>query len=87
MIRLEQTCGACPEQDDAYLGDSTARIGCLRLRHGHFYAACPDVEGEIVYQSFTQGDGVFEVEEREQHLSAAKTAIAKWLADHLNKNA
>jgi hypothetical protein len=31
-IELRQTCEACPEQYDAYLGDN--RIGYLRLRYG-----------------------------------------------------
>jgi hypothetical protein len=40
-IELTLTCGACPEQYDAHLNG--ARVGYLRLRHGRFYAAYPDL--------------------------------------------
>ena len=33
-IKLIQTCGACPEQYDAFIGEE--QVGYLRLRHGYF---------------------------------------------------
>jgi hypothetical protein len=72
-IRLEKTCGACPEQYDAYLG--AERVGYLRLRHGHFRVDCPECGGETVYEAEPNGDGIFEHDEREEYLALATAAI------------
>ena len=77
-IRLVMTCGACPEQYDAFIGDT--QVGYLRLRHGYFQVRYPDVGGELVYDSATRGDGLFEESEREYHLTRARWAIAARLA-------
>jgi hypothetical protein len=69
-LRLIQTCGACPEQYDVYLGDE--EIGYMRLRHGHFRA---EYKRTIVYSASTVGDGLFEQEERKRHLNLACKAI------------
>ena len=73
-MRLEQTCGACPEQYDVYDNDDQL-VGYLRLRHGHFVARYPGVGGEVVYEAHPQGDGIFEPDERDYHLERAKVAI------------
>lgn len=73
MIRLVQTCGACPEQYDAYIG--TELVGYLRLRHGYFRVECPSSGGIEVYGAHPQGDGVFEHEERDGYLRRAVSAI------------
>ena len=44
MLKLVLTCGACPEQYDAF--DGERQVGYLRLRHGHFTVTCPDVGGD-----------------------------------------
>ena len=72
-IDLEQTCGACPEQYDAYLHGEL--IGYLRLRHGWFTVSYPNVGGEEVYSTSTDGDGMFEDYERDYHLTMAKVAL------------
>lgn len=77
-IRLEMTCGACPEQYDAFVGDR--QVGYLRLRHGTFRVDVPDVGGTCVYAAETIGDGVFVPTEREYHLTRAKEAIARHAA-------
>lgn len=77
-IRLEMTCGACPEQYDAFVGDQ--QVGYLRLRHGYFRVEFPDVNGETVYETATIGDGIFDPDERDHHLQQAKYAIARKLA-------
>ncbi len=80
-IRLVQTCGACPEQYDAFHGDR--KVGYLRLRHGHFTVSCPDTDGDIVYFADTRGDGCFaDAQEKGIHLAKAKGAIADWLAEN-----
>lgn len=84
MIRLVLTCGACPEQYDAYLvkekGQAERRVGYLRLRHGHFKVLYPDVGGEIVYEASPKGDGIFDDDERDYYLRFAVDAIQRKLA-------
>ncbi|MDB4314471.1 hypothetical protein N9955_00420 [bacterium] len=70
---LVKTCDACPEQYDVYRGDQM--VAYFRLRHGHFTARVPDVEGGIVYESNTIGDGCFEPEEREKELTKACESV------------
>lgn len=73
-IELVQTCGACPEQYDAYHNDTY--VGYLRLRHGYFSVDVPNCRGETVYEAYPNGDGIFETDEMYDHLQAAKEAIA-----------
>mgnify|MGYP003314552521 CR=1 FL=1 len=73
-ITLEQTCGACPEQYDAYKNGE--KVGYLRLRHGYFRAECDDV---TVYEALSQGDGCFTDAERDFYLSEALRAIDEYL--------
>lgn len=80
-IELRQTCGACPEQYDAFMGEK--QVGYLRLRHGFFSVDCPDVGGKQVFAtSEVSGDGMFTDEERPGMLAKAKESIAKWLETH-----
>lgn len=71
--RLVRTCGACPEQYDVFDGEE--KVGYLRLRHGSFRAEYPDCGGEVVYAANTEGDGMFEDDEREYHISRALEGI------------
>jgi hypothetical protein len=71
-IQLVQTCGACPEQYDAYLNNE--KIGYLRLRNGSFRA---EYKGQTVYHCHPNGDGMFEHDERDRHLNGACAAILK----------
>jgi hypothetical protein len=77
VIKLDQTCDACPEQYDAFNGDEI--VGYLRLRHGHFTVRCPDVGGELVYEASPEGDGMFDDNEKDMYLENAIKAIQKWL--------
>lgn len=78
-IELVQTCGACPEQYDAYYNDK--QVGYLRLRHGCFSVDYPDAGGEqIYYTEMVDGDGCLDYEEREYYLNEAKQAIVNRLA-------
>lgn len=79
IVTLECTCGACPEQYDAFI-DGEA-LGYLRLRHGCFRA---EYRNKIVYEASPQGDGIFESDEREKYLTAACQAISN---AHLGVNA
>jgi len=70
---LQLTCGSCPEQYDVfYNGDL---LGYLRLRHGCFRVQYPYVGGEVIYEAWPKGNGLFESEEREYYLNEAVRAI------------
>lgn len=75
-ITLVRTCYACPEQYDAFVGDQ--QVGYLRLRHGFFTVDVPDHTGDTIYEACPRGDGIFEDDEREGYLMAAKQAIVEW---------
>jgi hypothetical protein len=75
QFQLLKTCYACPEQYDVSLNGKD--VAYLRLRHGRFYAAVPDVGGKVVYEANPNGDGSFDDDERDKHLTAACVAIAR----------
>lgn len=75
-FKLELTCWSCPEQYDVFKRGKL--VAYLRLRHGIFYAACPDVGGTTVYQDNPEGDGMFNQEERLKYLTKAIIAIKKY---------
>lgn len=78
-IVLKKTCDACPEQYDAINTETFEVVGYLRLRHGWFYTSCPDVDGDIVYESYPDGDGAFfDDQEREVELKNAIEAIRRY---------
>lgn len=72
-MRLVQTCQACPEQYDVFNGDT--EVGYLRLRHGYFAAYRHVTDYEPVYEANPKGDGIFELDERDQYLTAAVHAL------------
>jgi len=77
-IRLDQTCGACPEQYDAYAPDGR-QVGYLQLRHGSFTVQMPGASGTVVYHANPAGDGVFDPGERDEYLREATQTIAAYL--------
>lgn len=77
-IRLHCTCGACPEQYDAF-DENDQQVGYLRLRHGHFTVEFPDCGGERLLNYETIGNGIFDVSERDQLLELAVSLIKKKL--------
>ena len=76
-IKLVKTCGASPEQYDAFIGDR--QVGYLRLRHGAFIVDCPDAGGVEVYNASPKGDGMFDDDERDYYLRHAVAAIQRWV--------
>lgn len=74
-IRLVETCGACPEQYDAF-DPSGKLVGYLRLRHGEFTVNHPECGGTLILSGCTVGDGCFDPDEREPWLLLARTALA-----------
>lgn len=77
-IYLNMTCGACPEQYDAY-DENENKVGYLRLRHGCFTVECPDCMKELVYREYPNGDGCFNDDERWYYLVLATTEIRNWI--------
>lgn len=71
-FELEQTCSAFPEAYDVYLNEKL--VGDLRLRHGYFSCHL-SVDGEEIYNAVPEGQGEFEDNERQHHLSNAICAI------------
>jgi hypothetical protein len=78
QITLVQTCGACPEQYNAFIDNK--QVGYLRLRWGYFRVDYPNCYGETIYDANPKGDGEFYNNEREHYLTEAKQAII----NHLN---
>lgn len=74
-IKLERTYFACPEQYSAFIGSK--EVGYLRLRHGYFCVEYPTCDGELLYDTYAKGDGMFEEDEREYYLSKAKEVIMR----------
>lgn len=82
MITFQQTCGACPEQYDAY--EDGKIVGYVRLRNGRFTVRCPDVCGELVYSTAYGDDwcGAFDSDvDRRRHLARARRAIRNFMSD------
>lgn len=77
---LKMTCGACPEQYDVSDSEDT-QVAYLRLRHGSFTVEVPDVGGKLVYRACTNGDGIFEENERMFHLTKAIEAVQGYIAN------
>jgi hypothetical protein len=72
-IELVCTCGACPEQYDAFIDGEM--VGYFRLRHGRFRVDYPDVGGATLLSEATIGDGIFDESERMDCLTRGCTAI------------
>jgi len=78
-VELRMTCGACPEQYDAFINGE--EIGYLRLRHGCFRV---EYRGDTVYTAAPNGDGMFESNERHGYLLAAKQVLfACYVLEHV----
>ena len=74
-FELKLTSNACPEQYDVFKNNK--KVGYLRLRYGYFYAEYLYSDGKKVYEANTNGDGLFNEDERETHLINAVSAISK----------
>ena len=74
---LQMTCFACPEQYDVYLDKK--QVGYLRLRNGHFRCDYPECGGKTLLHAYTEGDGMFDSDERDPMLRLALAAIAEEL--------
>jgi hypothetical protein len=95
MIILNETCGACPEQYDAYhvpggepgeYAISPIEIDFLNkakvayLRLRHgYFTVTCGLRSELVYHAHPNGDGLFDNDEREKYLREACKAIEKWV--------
>lgn len=75
--RLQQTCGACPEQYDVF-DDLGQQVAYFRLRHGGFRVDVPDCGGETIYTANPKGDGIFTRDERVRYLTEAVLAVQEY---------
>lgn len=86
MLKLIQTCIACPEQYDVVDDTTNEVIGYIRYRWGHL--VCNPVENgeykfdKVLYEWYPKDsdgfEGVLEEEEREIVLSACLDALEKY---------
>ncbi len=76
-LSIRCTCSACPEQYDVTL--DLVQVGYIRLRHGHLTVNFPNVTGEVIYESFPDGDGIFEPNERLKYMAIIMREILKRL--------
>lgn len=75
--RLVCTSMACPEQYDVFNSEGT-QVGYLRLRSGWFRADVPVCGGKTVHEAYPRGDGLFDDDERQAHLTEAVRKIKAW---------
>lgn len=78
-LRLIQTCAACPQLFEAYLGER--EVGYIRERHGRFRAYVGD---EQVYEAEENRRVDWKVE-RDRHLARASAAILHKLGEPIPK--
>ena len=69
--------GSNPEVYDVILND--VQVGYLRLIDGLFYAACPNVDGEHVFEATPMGKDMFKTYERMIYLTKAIEQIKLWV--------
>lgn len=76
MLKFVKTCDACPEQYDVFHDEKI--VGYVRVRWGNLYVQCPDVGGEVVYETMLDHNfGEFINEgERKFYLQQAAYGIA-----------
>ncbi len=79
-LRLEKTCGACPEQYDVF-NKNDIKIAYYRLRHGRFTVEVPDCGGRHIYEAYPKGDGCFTEGERSWYLGEAGKAVIDYYQD------
>jgi hypothetical protein len=79
MLKLKQTCMACPEQYDVF-DESGNEVGYIRLRHGYLRVDYPGFGGETIYSSLPEGDGIFAEHERVHFLNECVRAIEARIA-------
>lgn len=72
-IELRKTCGACPEQYEAFCNGK--QVAHLHLRSGVFTVTVPDSDGYAIMEKSPDGDGTFFSYERETYLAMAREAI------------
>ena len=84
---LNLLTGACPEQYEVVDHQGEVK-SYYRLRWGHFFAACPDVGGEVVFSHTWEDDeykGCFDTEdERRTVLDQAMAAVDSWWRSRAN---
>lgn len=61
-FQIVQTASAFPEQYEVF--KDGVQLAYYRLRDGEFTIESPDVGGELIFQSFPDGDGLFDKDER-----------------------
>lgn len=85
-LKFVLTCSACPEQYDVIDKESNI-VGYVRLRHGFLYAEYPYVGGQVIYEAYPEGDGLFKSEkERMYHLNKIANKINEKIKERQELN-
>jgi len=74
-LELKMTCRFAPEQYEVFKDGQ--QIAYYRLRHGEFGIHCPDHNGELMFFAETNGDGMFDDDERIEFMTNALNQLTK----------
>ena len=72
-LDLKLTCGACPEQYEVFKDGK--QVAYYRLRHGYFIVELEDCGGEMIYEAYPKGDGIFDDDERIDYMNIALNTL------------
>lgn len=78
-LQIKMTCPACPEQYDIFKDGE--QVAYFRLRHGVFRVDYPECGGETILEAEPNGDGIFDDNERLNHLVRAMRTLLCKLTD------
>lgn len=84
--RLEETCGGCPEAYNVYIKNDDGNdqyVAYFRLRYGTFtvstFVGTKNGNETTVHKAYPEGDGCFEMDERERFLGDGIMALDRYL--------
>jgi len=87
LYKLDQTCGACPEQYDVFRDNK--QVGYIRLRGGILTVQYSDAGGILLMRIEFENDplkGMFDTqEEKEFYLNKALEAIEKHFNERITE--
>lgn len=72
-LQIKMTCPACPEQYEVFKDGN--QVAYFRLRHGVFSVDYPTCNGETIYETEPNGDGIFDDNERLNYMLKAMRAV------------
>jgi hypothetical protein len=80
--KFKLICFACPQSFDV-LDSWNRQVAYVKVRHGSIKVVCPDVGGQVVYESKVFGDGLLMTDEQMFHLNRAVEGIQNWVIEKM----